>query len=279
MNKHITTIIAAAALFALRAQADTVTFQDGTLNPLTLTTYAGTEDTMLANNAGSLVTRNFGGRDNFEVGEEFSAGSLGNTRPREALLRFDVSSLSGQFASIDSVTLRLTVFANYSAASTSDVMQVFRIATANSDWVEGSANNSDQVGSACWDQKQYTVANWAGGAGPFDAGTDYLTPEIATQGFSSTTAAGDVLDFVFTDLSFFSDWVSGNNPGIGMRTVSMSDKELALYSSEATTVANRPQLIVTYSVPEPTSVTLLAVGMLGAFSQRRRPPCFNARNA
>ena len=83
-------------------RAAVVTFKEGAAGPFG-GTYAGTEDVMLvSNNGNGQVDQNFGGRDDFEVGEVPVQND-----PRHSLIRFDVSSLAGQYATINSITLRL----------------------------------------------------------------------------------------------------------------------------------------------------------------------------
>lgn len=252
--------------------ASIVTYQDGTTTPFIGGIYTGVEDTMVLHNDFGIAGNNFGGRTDFAVGEQLSSSQL---HPRRALLRFDVTSLAGQYASINSVTLRLTISSNASGAGAgSDVIQLFREAPANAGWVEGTQANGFELGSSSWNNRNESGTPWAGSVGSGTAGTDYLAPVLASVGFDDTTSTGITLDFVFNDVSFLPTWISGSNAGLLMRlpddSLANIDRALFFDSSEAGTVANRPQLIIDYTAaPEPSALALIV--LMGATTLLRRP--------
>ena len=106
--------------------ADVVTYKEGSPDPFFGGTYSGTEDTMILTNNGGQKDQNFGGRTNVELGE---SSGLSDGR-RHVLVRFDLSSLAGQFSAINSVTLRLfNIF-----GETGDTIQVSRRCVAGRGW-------------------------------------------------------------------------------------------------------------------------------------------------
>lgn len=219
---------------------------------------------MLVSNNGYQTDQNFGGRSDFEVGESPNIFSA----PRHTLIRFDVTSLAGQFLSISNVTLRLFVTVP-SSINRGDTLQAFSLASANSDWIGGSgvgANNGEpeDLGMSTWAQEIQGSANWAGSAGASTPGVDYVDAPLATFGYASTNVAvGSYIDLVFTNTGIFTDWVAGINPGLLLRTASEADSELIFASSQSATVQWRPQLIVNYrpNTPE-TNVLSLRVSQV-----------------
>ncbi|MBM3889037.1 MAG: DNRLRE domain-containing protein [Verrucomicrobia bacterium] len=249
-------------------------FQDGASTPIIGGTYNGTADTMILINdaGGGGGNQNFGAREDFEAGET----TTGANQNRRALMRFDVTALKDQYVSINSITLRLTV--NYNDSSGSDAFQVYRLASANAGWVEGTGisyagGDPPDNGMSTWNQRVQGSQNWAGSAGANTAGTDYLTPDIASTSFNaSSPTSGSLFDLVFTDVSFFDDWANGNNPGLYLRTQNDLNGRLSFYSSEDSIQSRRPQLIVDYApIPEPHIEGLLLVGAgLMSLARRRR---------
>ena len=106
---RVTPHLVLAVTFSGGAGAATITFRDGSPTPFLGGAYIGTEDTMLAINGIGDSDQNFGARANMEIGERV-AGAL--SRFRHGLIRFDVTAMDGQFATIDSVSLRLHVTDN-----------------------------------------------------------------------------------------------------------------------------------------------------------------------
>jgi len=252
------------------AFADVVSFKDGTPTPLLGGTYTGAEDTMILTNSGSLANTNFGGRGNMEIGPPNPSNYF-----RNGLVRFDVTALNGNVSAISAVTLRLTVTNSGALGGGADVigtntLQVFQMTAANGDWVEGTGNISVGTGWSTWDQKIHGSQNWAGTPGANTAGVDYVNTLIASFTFNNSTAAGSTIDLVFSDVSFVSNWIAGNNPGLMLRTSNFNSPPnvISLATSESSTLSAHPELIVTFTpVPEPTSMLL---GMFGVVLAARK---------
>lgn len=276
-----------------RLHADIVIFQDGATTPFLGGTYSGTRDTMLYSNGGGYfnsTTDNRGIVPSFDVG---NAGALGTDANRRAIIKFDISSLAGQYTTINSVTLRLTASGNVAGSQT---INLFRLADANANWAEGSGGGGatygpEDAGGSTWAYKlqdtypnEFSGTQWAGGGttgsangGAGVAGVDYINSSLASFIYNTTNgASGQTVDFVFNDLSFINQWVTGTNAGLILRQAveNTSTQQLVGFNSrEATTQSLRPQLIINYTpVPEPGSWLLVACGFAVWASRTRRRP-------
>ena len=107
MNSRSRTVLLrlAAALvsfaFAFEAAAVSITYKDESNDPITSAAYDGVEDTSMIERSNDPRNQNFGARTNMFV------HNRGGDR-ENILLRFDITSLAGQYSSIDSATLRLS---------------------------------------------------------------------------------------------------------------------------------------------------------------------------
>lgn len=272
-------ILGFAGLYCLlaSASANTAAFQDGQSTPVLGGTYSGVQDVMLLVNGGSnSAAENFGARAEMNVG---SMGYPGDPYYRRSLIKFDLTSLAGQASSIQSVTLRFVS----NALAGSGTVDLFRVASANGNWVEGTgvATGNNGSGSSTWSSKIQDSASWAGGtSGMSVPSTDYLSSPVSSVSYnSSTTHAGDTVDFVFNDTSFITAWIAGDNPGLFLRQADESQAQnwISFYSSEtgvnypyaSSSITLRPSLIVNYTaVPEPSCAVLLVLGM-GLLARRR----------
>lgn len=125
-------VLAAVLCFGSTAVADTIVYQEGANDPFTSSPYAGTGDAFLLSipgNSGQHWLRNYGGKSTLASGTVV-ANETSYTRD---VIRFDLTSLAGEYASIDSVKLRLYV--GSSDVSVANNLQLFRFTTANGDWV------------------------------------------------------------------------------------------------------------------------------------------------
>ena len=273
--------------------AATAIYQEGATTPFLGGTYTGAEDNTLYTNADGYfnsATDNRGTVPGIEVGNAGGVPAAGASTEanRRSLLRFNVSSLNGQFTSINSVTLRLTTSAGVQG---SGLINLFRLTDANANWVEGNGSGgavyeANDVGGSTWAFKiqgspEFTGTPWAGlgvsGVGSANgaagvAGTDYHSTAVSSFSYNVTNAAaGSQVDFVFSDLSFFGTWITGTNAGMLLRQLSETGTNIVpFHSSESATAAARPMLIVDYTaVPEPGTAALLG-GSLLLLARRRR---------
>ena len=204
---------------------------------------------------------NFGGCQDLSVGRASGA--------HRSILSFDVSALSGQYSSIDSVTLRLV--SSFDASSTTTLTtQVYAVTAANQNWVEGVGNcNSNQdPGTTTWNEKQLGSTPWAGSGGLSTPGVDYDPTLLGSASFTSVPDnlpnSGDVIDIVFTGSSaeltaLIDQWLVDNvdlarpNPGLllfdpdGSLNPTGPIERTLYHSRETATPGFEPQLIVGYT--------------------------------
>lgn len=274
--------------------AATAIYQEGATTPFLGGTYTGTADNTLYNNADGYFnssTDNRGTVPGIEVGNAGGVPASGASTEanRRSLLRFNVSSLNGQFTSINSVTLRLTTTAGVQG---SGLINLFRLTDANANWVEGNGSGGgtyepNDAGGSTWAFKiqaaypsEFSGTPWAGGGTTGNAhgaaglaGTDYHSTAVSSFSYNVTNAAaGSTVDFVFSDLSFFGTWITGTNAGMILRQFSETGTNIVpFHSGESATLSARPQLIVDYTpVPEPGTAALL-LGSLLFLGRRLRP--------
>ncbi len=251
-------LIASASL-ATSTQAATLT-----LNP--------TADTYLR---GGSSDQSWGGATELLISNHATVG------PFTGLFRFDLSSLPTSGISIDSVTL--TLKSNANGSGTSVTMNVYQLASANADWIEGALNgvNSGTEGSAAWNNKANFTSGpnaaldtpWAGSVGARTAGTDYTNTLLASYTGDASTAGTSNL--VFTSQASISSTVlssaGGNlNLWIGQPTVVAISEFFRITSKEGNATAT--SLVINYSaIPEPSTYAALAgLGVLGLAATRRR---------
>ena len=262
-------VCAVALVTTSVAPGAVVVFQDGATNQFSGNlAYSGTEDTTIWEHSPS---DNTGARPGLEI------GSLGSGEIRRSLIRFDVTSMLGQYSTINSVTLRFT---SATVPDGEDFLQAFQVAPANSAWVEGAGiliDFSPDSGSSTWDERVGGLSSWAGSAGLTSAGTDHLTNLVASAQFSfAVQTNGASFDLVFADTSILDDWVAGTNSGLLLMATSegLDFARFIPYASDFdSNPAFRPQLIVDFDpivVPEPSSGLAVLLALASGIAPRQR---------
>lgn len=176
-----------------------------------------------------------------------------------ALLGYNVSSLVGLYASIDSVTLTATVKDGYGGGN-SGMVDLLRVGDPHAAWTSAATWGDSGTGA------------WAGGAtmGTVETGTA-LASALVTRG----SAVGTVYTWTITGAAaqtLIDDWVTGTNAGLALSDTGTGggvDYRSNIGGIQGTVA--QPMLAVTYNViPEPSSsaVALLAGGL--ALLRRRR---------
>ncbi len=224
--------------------ADTVTFQYG------VNSYTGVQDTFLESDApgshmGTLSPYMY-------VGYSSSAVMRG-------LIRFDLSSLTGQYVTITEVKLHLTT--GGTSASLSNTLGLYEVASSNAAWGESTAT---------WNTLNGTTA-WTGGGGLGTTGYGSLLASAPVNAASSSVEW--TISDPTTATNLVNDFVSGANEGFLIKaqneTFSGSDNWIRFV--QATSGSPNVSLQVTYSVPEPKAWGLLVSALLAlAFHRRRR---------
>jgi hypothetical protein len=221
-------------------------------------------------------------------------GGTGAGQTRRTLLRFDVSSLAGQYTQINSITLNLypdvyddgTVGTN---TAWSNTLEVYEIATANAGWNESNKQGSSAgTGDSSWLFKSHPSTAWAGGtganAGLSVAGTDYNATPLATALFGAGTVVnnnavplGGGLTFAGTPAqltALINAWVNpATNGGLFLKAsneATITDTIMRLNAGEDADATLRPALVINYTpVPEPSALGVLAIAAAAMLRRRK----------
>lgn len=271
------------------SMGDVITYQDGQANAFTAS--ATVEDTLLfTNRQGDFEDNNYGNSAVHWIGtRDTNPGGISTSdQLSRALIRFDVTSLAGEYSQINSVTLRMYYESQefWESGLSQLTLDVFPVAPANENWIEGNGGKAG-TGESAWAFRNGPAAAstpWAGSTGLSAAGTDYTDDSIATYTIASADPTGVWVDFTF-DLveaqALIDDWVAGDNAGLLIvRSNDLTHFDDSVqFSSEAGRVrfetsdaTNKPQLIIDYTpipIPEPASIALMSIGCLMAAARRR----------
>jgi SprB repeat/Disaggregatase related repeat/Secretion system C-terminal sorting domain len=194
----------------------------------TVTLTANKDANIWNNNAGDEL-KNYGNCDKLYIN-----GPSGTAKDRQ-LINFDLSSIPAN-AIISSATFRLVKTAG---SNTSLNVSVHRL---TADWTEGTGACGGSAGVANWQQRMTSTA-WTTPGGDFNA----------TAEATVAVAGNDTYNWTVTSL--VQNWVNGTNGKYGLiakYTTENTNAEKEFASSENGTAANRPQLIVTYTLPTAT---------------------------
>ncbi|MFO0856583.1 MAG: DNRLRE domain-containing protein [Phycisphaerales bacterium] len=178
------------------------------------------------------------------AGEHMFIGKTQGGYARRALLQFNLSSIPAN-ATIQEVTLRLNM-----SRSIADIAQM-RVHRVSAQWGEGASNAGGQegggatalAGDATWQYSTYPTLQWFQGGGTF-IGTASATKNIGAVGTYELSTDGllaDVQAWRAAPATNFGWILIGNESGIG--TAKRFD------TREFSVAANRPKLIVTYTLP------------------------------
>lgn len=267
--------IVGSVVTVLPAQAATFTFKDGSPTPFLGGTYTGTQDTTISSTS---ATSNIGASLPMWVGD-YASGSL----IRRTLIRFDLSALTAAgFNQAQSITLNLFPSSLADTSSGGSTLEVYPIAAANANWIEGGGNfTAAASGEPSWNLRSNPSTPWAGSAGLGTAGTDYINSPLASAAWTTSTplnaALGGGLTFAGTSAqltSLVNTWLTGGNAGLLLNStfVGLGNRLLILHSADSASAEFRPELVITFStVPEPSTLALLGLGVVGlAIKIRRR---------
>jgi len=178
------------------------------------------------------------------AGDSMFAGRTNNGALRRCLVRFDVSSIPSG-STITAVSLRLTMTRTQTGAQNVTATRVL------ASWGEGTSNAGGQEGGgalattndATWQYRFFNTQTWTTLGGQFN-GTVSATTSVNGNGnytWTGATMVSDVQGWVNNSATNFG-WIMRGNEGANQTAKRFSTKE-------NTTVANRPQLSVTYTPP------------------------------
>jgi hypothetical protein len=209
------------------------------------------------------------GAESSGLGDSLFVGRTGandGTLIRRAVLAFDLSAIPAG-STINSVTL--TLFLSQGAASSFGTsVSLFQL---RANWGEGtsfgSAGNpgASTTGDATWRHRFFSTQLWLTPGGDFDSlasATTTIGSSFLSYSWSGTGLVQDVQEWIGNPAANFGWILRGNEDG--------SQTALRFSSRESTTTANRPQLTINYTIPEPAVATLLPAGALGVLFVRRR---------
>jgi len=166
---------------------------------------------------------------------------------RHVLLRFILSSIDSG-ATCDSATLYVTYKQPDEAT-----YNVYQIATANGDWIEGTKNAAQAgAGEPCWEAKEAdgsggVTTAWAGSEGLSTSGTDYDASSLGS--YETAEADGSLYEYSTTlTASVVEGWFGdATNNGLLVRTTDTTWTDPYIYSSDEETTGYRPKLVVVYT--------------------------------
>jgi len=190
-------------------------------------------------------------------GEAFlSSGLDDNAQVSRALLKFNIAGNVPSNATIQSVTLTLTV-----AHSTALTSSSFSLHRTLQDWGEGSKTNGNNggpagSGEATWSARFYPATLWsvAGGGSPVDyvatpSASQYVTTE-GSYNFGSTSAL----------LADVQAWLTNSAVNFGWFLISEDEFDFdtaQLFASREDT-ANSPKLVIEYTLPPRPHLSIIA---------------------
>jgi len=191
---------------------------------------------------------------------QYSDGVAGTKR--HSMYWFDLSSLKPAWT-INSATFGVYMTGTGALAG----LKLSRF-NAGKDWIEGTKDYATATtDEPCWNYRKYNGTAWA------TAGATGVTD--IDQGATQQTFAGAVGYNIRDVKTWVQDWVNNGVPNNGMLlwggTGTATSCYKVVYFSEDSLASNRrPYLTVDYTVPEPVTVLLLAVGLVPML-RRRRP--------
>lgn len=183
---------------------------------------------------------------------------------RRAFIRFDLSAIPS-FATVQSVSLTMHASRTAGGSINATLQKVL------ADWGEGTSaatgmeggGTSATDGDATWIHRFWPNVLWNTPGGDF---SPTISGSRAISGFgnytwtSTSAMVADVQSWIVNPNNNFGWVIRGNETG--------TRNAKRLDSRDNTDILARPQLVINYTVPEPTTALLLAAG--AAFCLRRR---------
>ncbi len=141
-------------------------------------------------------------------------------------------------------------------------------------WGEGQGSGLTgtiaTLGSATWNERHFATTSWATPGGMI--GTDYAAAP------SSTTSVGDVGPYLWgsssTMIEDVQTWINQPSTNFGFILINESEGTLGTgrrfaSTEQSDTINPAAQLLVTYSIPEPSAAALVMLTLIAATLRRR----------
>jgi hypothetical protein len=202
--------------------------------------------------SGANTTNNYGAQTYLRI-------TLSTSQPRGSLLKWNVSSIPSN-ATVTSVSMKVNVS---TAAS-----QTYYLYNMRRAWVEGTGSGSVTGDGATW--QTYDGTNTWGTNGAANTTTDRYNVNLWGAGTTTFSSTGSKTVSLNADgIAVVQGWISGTSTNNGLTiqnyATSSTAYDLQISSNNNTTAANRPTLIITYTVSS-TDPTITTSGTLTAFS-------------
>jgi hypothetical protein len=166
-------------------------------------------------------------------------------RELRELQRWDLSDIPSG-ATCDAAVLSL-YDTNWVSRTSDNTINIYEIADANGDWIEGTARDKVQNGSPCWDYKAYNSGAWAGSAGLSTSGTDYINTSLGSAIFTDGVSGYRTITLNADGRSVVAGWFGeATNNGVILRGSGTGG--WTEWVSRSGTDGQRPYLTVTYTV-------------------------------
>ena len=186
-------------------------------------------------------------------GQTYSVVGTSGSNSWHTVLKFDLSGLNP--ATSDG-SLKLTFY--YDTDFDGYDIAVSEMPLSNADWIEGTGKGH-LVAGVTWNNKVGNVTTpvaWVGGS------HDYSVTYLA----SSTFSDGDTSMTLTIDQSKINEWITNGGEASLLLTSPMADSGIVtrlhrIYTKESTT--GSPVQLTFTTVPEPSSLLVVVVGLLG----------------
>jgi hypothetical protein len=203
---------------------------------------AAGKDTLISG-LSDRVNNNYGANPN-----AFQIGKANATWLARSLWFMSLSSISAS-ATCDSSTITLTN--NGDVAQTASItMKMHCIKAANSGWIEGTADNTPQANSCCWNDHTYqNVQEWAGSIGLGTPGTDYNASELASHVIGDDVA-GTTYNITLNTTQVQA-WFGSDDDNHGVFQKASVEDTIGVYAeiagSDHATPSYRPKLVTVWT--------------------------------
>lgn len=207
------------------------------------------------------------------AGPGLFAGTNGMNSPRRGLIDFGVAGSVPMGATITDVQLTLHLGQVAGNDQTPRMIGLFRL---TADWGEGTTGAGSTIGGtgqgfpanagdATWNARSFPGILWA------TPGGDHAATASATLAVSSTINAPYTWQSTSDLVNDVQGWLDTPTSNFGWELINLDETVptdfRAFYTREFNDAALRPQLQITFdsttTVPEPVSIVLLPLGLLG----------------